>query len=290
MKNIKEVQLFLKTFDSKDSIVTYETSFKLFIDFFGTKDLNDFLNITEMDMETFNLYLKEERNNNSSTRETRIRCIRSFYNWLIGKKVTTNNPCESIKNKKETVLVKYLDEDESVRVISACDNTRDKAIFSLMLTTGIRYSEMTNIRLDDFNKSDYKIVIQGKGNKERNIYILDYVCGFIEEYLKDRKGDSDFLFTNKRGTKLNDRSQGLNDILKNIAKNAGIIDSELLSVHKLRHSFISGQLERGVDIKTIADSVGHSDPSLTLKRYSHSSEKRVEQSMRFNNLKLSNNI
>ena len=154
-------------------------------------------------------------------------------------------------------------------------------MLELMYSTGVRITELINIKIHDLNMNNCTLKVMGKGSKERIIPIgdiaLKYVKIYIENYRSEFiKKNTDYLFLNSRGTLMT--RQAFFKIVKKIAKEKKIKTD--FSPHTLRHSFATHMLENGADIRTIQELLGHSDLSTT-QIYTNVSNKFIEENYHF---------
>ncbi|MDY0278301.1 MAG: tyrosine recombinase, partial [Acholeplasma sp.] len=184
--------------------------------------------------------------------------------------------------KIEKKLPKVLSVEEVTKLFETIDtNTdlgiRNMALFELIYGSGLRVSELVEIKLKDLHISDSYISIIGKGDKERIVPISDIAVKSVKEYiLKSREKllknkTSPYLFVNNTGEKLS--RQGFFKLLKTIALKANI-DNDI-SPHTLRHSFATHLLENGMDLRTLQTLLGHEDISTT-QIYTHINNKRLK--------------
>ena len=163
------------------------------------------------------------------------------------------------------------------KIIENMYTSQGKAIVSLMASTGMRYSEMASITLNQYKTAiryDRKIVIIGKGNKERSIYINKKSEEYIEEYLSKN-------YKNKRGDEslfVSVDSSALRKSLILSATKANLPYAKEISPHWLRVFFATNAIENGIDLGTIRDALGHSDISIT-STYIKSCDTKVKQAM-----------
>ena len=152
---------------------------------------------------------------------------------------------------------------------------RNKAMLELMYGTGLRVSELVSLTLNDIDSTNCIIRIMGKGSKEREIPLGEYSIYYLNKYLEVRssmlKGNDDNkLFLNNHGRGMT--RQGFFKNLKKILKEKGLNTD--ISPHTLRHSFATHLLNRGADLRSIQEMLGHSDISTT-KIYTHVSDDKV---------------
>ena len=151
-------------------------------------------------------------------------------------------------------------------------------MLELMYSSGLRVSELINVKIHDIDTSNCIIRIMGKGSKERIVPLGDYAIRYIELYLKEyrekliKKELNDYLFLNNHGTKMT--RQGFFKILKALAKEKNIKTE--FSPHTLRHSFATHLLNGGADLRSIQEMLGHSDISTT-QIYTHVSKEKLKE-------------
>lgn len=236
-------------------------------------DINFIKTITLNDTYTFLIYCKNERRNNEATRARRVVAIRRFFSYLsenLG--LLPANPMKNLdapKTKKS--LPKYLTLDESKKllsVISGKNKERDFAIITLFLNCGMRLSELVSINYNDI-KSDGTIVITGKGNKERTIYLNQACIEAITAYMKVRPNDKvkdRALFLSSRYQRINPRTV---EMMVNKYIDMAGLGGRGLSVHKLRHTAATLMYQHGnVDVLVLKEILGHENLGTT-EIYTH---------------------
>lgn len=264
---------------SENTINSYRIDLEKFLDYNKNKDIN---NISNNDIKEYVKWLKKNNLNEKSISRN-ISCLKSFYKFLVIEKIVKDNPSESLfipKIKKS--LPNILSEEEVLKLlnIELSDNFsyRNKAMLELMYATGLRVSELVNLKLQDIDLSSDIVRTFGKGGKERIIPIGDYAKEYLEKYIYEyrssmlKRNNNEYLFLNNHGNKMT--RQGFFKIIKKIAKEKGI-DREL-SPHTLRHSFASHLLKYGADLRTIQELLGHSDISTT-QIYTHITNEELKR-------------
>ena len=249
------------------------------------------------DLDKFNMYLNERHLNYLSLDKDQIRdylkyldslklknstisrilsSLRSFYSYLIIQNIIEINPFKLIRNpKKENKLPIFLSYEEFIELLNKIrdDNEfsiRNKLILEMLYATGLRVSELTNIKLDDINYSDKSIRVTGKGDKQRIVYYGDYAKKILEEYLNDSRNEllkgktSKYLFINKNGDRLTFR--GVEYLIEEISKYSSI--KYKISPHVLRHTFATHLLQEGADLRSVQELLGHSSLATT-QIYTH---------------------
>ena len=214
--------------------------------------------------------------------------LRQFYRYLMRKGIRETDPTEDIEMPQiGRALPKTLTESQVRALLRAPDITktigcRDRAVLELLYASGLRASELTNLRLSQVNFNQGAIRIVGKGDKERLIPFHDTGRHWLEEFIKGPRREilggrqSDYLFPTVRSTRMT--KQTLSYLVKRYAQYAGIGNS--ISPHTLRHAFATHMLDHGADLRAVQMLLGHSDISTT-EIYTHVSRSRLNDLHRF---------
>ncbi len=236
---------------------------------------SNLLNFTEKSPEQINIDdVKNYMANNlgdkaSSSVIVFLSAIRYAYENILSKDITAG-----IKRpKKEKRIPNVLTKEEIRKLIRACDNKKSKLMISLLYACGFRVSELTNLKIDDFD-FDEKIghVRQAKGKKDRIFNIPGFLFSDLQKQTKNQKQISkEFLFS---GPKEKLSSRNIQKIVRSTAKRAEI--KKQVHPHTLRHSFATHLLENGVDIRKIQELLGHADLSTT-QIYTHISTEELKK-------------
>ena len=261
---------------SKNTIDSYRNDLIMF-DKFVNKNINS---INDNDIKDYLKYLKDNKHNERSiARNTST--LRSFYKFLIISKYVKNNPMDnitSIKLSKKLPDVLTIDEINRILDIKITDNysIRNKAMLELIYASGLRVSELVNLKTYDVDTTDNIVRTMGKGSKERIIPIGEYATNALNSYLSIRdtfikREVNDYLFLNNHGKKMT--RQGFFKIIKKLARDNNI--KKDISPHTLRHSFATHMLNNGADLRTIQELLGHSDISTT-QIYTHVSTEKLK--------------
>jgi integrase/recombinase XerD len=259
----------------------------------------------ERDLQTFFLYIKEsgltlpdvkqyhiltylshlhQVGRANATISRNLASLRSFYRYLARENVLMQDPTLQIETPKiEKKLPQVLTIDEIERLMGAPDTSssagkRDQAMLELLYATGIRVTELVSIQVEDVNLAAGFLRCMGKGAKERIIPIGDMAVKaltvFVElgrdSLLKDSSEHA--LFLNHHGSGMS--RQGFWKILKKYAKEAGVTKD--ITPHTLRHSFATHLLERGADLRSVQEMLGHADISTT-QIYMHVTRNRLKE-------------
>lgn len=203
------------------------------------------------------------KNYKPKTIKNKIVVIRSFIKFLYSKNLIDIRP-EAIEIPRTVeVEANFLDEEEQCILIKSARNLRDKALIMTILSSGLRASEILNLKEDDLYRRSL-IVSRGKGGKPRVTFIDPLTEKSIREYHNKREVDSIFVFTNSFGKPLS--RQYLSRMISETALRAGI--KKRVSAHTLRHSFATNMLRKGARIEDVQPLMGHSNISTT-RLYMH---------------------
>jgi integrase/recombinase XerC len=215
----------------------------------------------------------------------KLATLRSFYKFLVKRNHINSNPVVGIRTpKQEKRLPKFLEYEDIKRLLETppADSwlgARDRAIMETLYSTGIRVSELVALNLDDVDFLGEVVHIRGKGKKERICPISSSVLQIIQHYMEFRNKraqhngnfDSKVLFVNKHGKRLSTRS--VRRKMDKYLKMAGLDPS--ISPHTLRHSFATHMLNRGADLRSVQELLGHQSLSTT-QIYTHLTTKKLK--------------
>lgn len=265
---------------SKLTVLNYGKDLKLFESYLKDEKIN---NIERIDYKiirgyiTF-LYKKEYK---KQTISRNISTLRSFFKYQLKMKKITNNPMVMIDNPKldkKLPKVLYTEDLEKFLSTPTSDNPlgqRNSVILEAFYSTGVRVSELINIKIPDIDFYNKKIRILGKGNKERYVLFGEVLKEKLNLYINDGRNNllkkqTDYLFLNKNGEKLTAR--GVELIIDKLFKESGL--NYKISPHTLRHTFATHMLDNGADLKTVQELLGHESLSTT-QIYTHVSNERL---------------
>lgn len=258
---------------------SYLNDLKVYKEFLGKRLITSVDDITNDDIKDF----LKERNplEETTTIAHNLTVIKNFHTYLLKQNITSSNPSEFIERPKlrkalpKTLSIEDIDKLLDIPLNSLFDY-RNKAMIELMYGTGLRVSEIVNLTVNDIDLSNCLIRIMGKGSKERVVPLGEYSIYYINLYLEKRrqmlKGrPCDKLFLNNHGTGMT--RQGFFKNLKALLHEKGL--NEEVSPHTLRHSFATHLINRGADLRSIQEMLGHSDISTT-KIYTRVSDDKVK--------------
>lgn len=237
--------------------------------------------ILESDTEDLEKYLKYIKNLESTTVAHKITSIKSYFNYNIKRGIVSVNPADKVSRPKLTKhLPEYLTEEEvgkllDVEVKSPYDY-RNKTILELLYSSGIRISELVNIKTPNYDSEECLIRIMGKGSKERIVPLGDYAVNIMNDYMNNyrpliNKKHTDYVFINNRGDKIS--RQFIFKVIKKEALKKGI--KKDISPHTLRHTFATHLLKNGADLRIIQELLGHENISTT-QIYTHVTNNKLK--------------
>lgn len=236
----------------------------------------DWIKLSSRDIEIFIQYLAQKKDKRS-TQSRKISTLRSFYRFLNKRNIIPVNPVELISLRGEhKKLPEFLYNDEMVKVLKSISTTtplglRNMALLELFYATGMRVSEIANLKLEQIDFELNLILVHGKGNKDRYVAFREEAKTALNNYLVEarkklllHKTDYGYVFLNSNGNRIT--SRGLEYIIKNIFLNAGV--SASVHPHMLRHTFATQMLNNGADLRTVQELLGHESISTT-QIYTH---------------------
>ena len=250
---------------------------------------NQFLEQELLNLRTFEYkdarnYLSYLYSNNlkRTTVSRKISTLRTFYEFWMTQDTSVNNPfIQLVHPKKEQYLPQFFYEEEMEALFNTVSNDakkglRDRVVIELLYATGIRVSELVNIKVMDLDMNLPGVKVLGKGNKERFVPFGEFCRQSIEQYLekfKPLKSKSHpYLIVNMKGDPITERGVRylLNDVVE---RTAGVTE---IHPHKLRHTFATHLLNQGADLRTVQSLLGHVNLSTTGK-YTHVSNQQLRK-------------
>ncbi len=260
-------------------------------------DINLIKTVTVSDLYAFLVFCKNERNNNAATRARKTSALRMFFRYMCEHThQLDSNPAILLESPKvKQSLPKHLTLEDSLELLNSVDGAnqkRDYCILTLFLNCGLRLSELCSLNVGDI-KADNTMVVTGKGNKERLIYLNDACLTALNEYLAVRPteniiyDDRNALFVSRNRRRISPKT--VQHLVKTFLQKAGLGDQGF-STHKLRHTAATLMYQHGnVDIRVLKDILGHSNLGTT-QIYTHVSDKQIKSAVDSNPLsKVHNN-
>jgi tyrosine recombinase XerC len=258
---------------SEHTVINYTEDLKGFSSFLGGKP------IEEVDYLTVRKYLASLRSGEyqKKTIARKLSSLRSFFKFLYKEGYLKANPISTISTPKiDKKLPVFLDMKSVARLIESPDirdvyGLRDRAIMEILYSSGMRVSELVGLNIDKVDLIGGIAKVMGKGKKERICPIGEKASGSLRDYLKKRPRKNNALFLNRAGGRLSDRSVR-RIIDKYIRK---ISYKEKISPHTFRHSFATHLLERGADLRSVQELLGHKNLSTT-QIYTHITAEKLK--------------
>lgn len=254
---------------SDASISSYKQDLKQYNQYLIDENVTSVEFITTEILVTFLQFLSENGKRNKTIRRVQS-TLRNFHQFLQLEQVIGTNPALRLQTpREESELPIVLSIDEMETLLHSPDNSaqgiRDNAIMELLYASGLRVSELINLRLSDLNLEMGFIHVYGKGDKERIVPTTNYVADKLSSYIKNermkllKQENTDILFLTNRGKGFT--RQGLWKTIKKYVLISGI--NKNITPHTFRHSFATHLIENGADLRAVQEMLGHSDISTT---------------------------
>tara|TARA_B100000965_G_scaffold402313_1_gene427994 strand:- start:627 stop:1508 length:882 start_codon:yes stop_codon:yes gene_type:complete len=261
---------------SKNTVDAYKNDLKDFLSWLNKINIQDYKKVTETEINEYVAHLFKNGLKSSSVNR-KISTLKSFYLFLIKKKLISLSPLsEVITPKKEQYLPSSMSEDEVEQLLQSPNieldiEIRDKAMIEMLYATGMRISELINLKMIDIDIERSVLKVLGKGSKERLVPFGEKASDSLSYYLKKRKKSSaKEVFLSNRGKKMT--RTGFWQRIKIYLSREGLKDT--ISPHTLRHAFATHLLNRGADLRSVQLLLGHSDLSTT-QIYTHIAKQRL---------------
>jgi integrase/recombinase XerC len=266
-------QLQVEVRASEHTIKSYRRDIEHLIRYCRSKAIDHWIDLKQSDIRA-HIAGRHRQGISSKSLQRELSAIRSFYNFLLKKRLAESNPAQHVKAPKQSrKLPKTLDVDQISGLLEAGTGSaleiRDLSMFELFYSSGLRLSELAALNLTDIDLPDRSLVVRsGKGGKSRLLPIGGKAIRALENWLAQRlrmaAAAEPALFVSSRGTRLGPRSIQLR--LAQWCRKKGI--AEHLHPHMLRHSFASHLLESSQDLRAVQELLGHSNISTT-QIYTH---------------------
>ena len=270
--------LYIEKGLSQNTVQAYETDILSFLNWLTKTPNINYLNLKEDNINKYIAYLFKSKLKSSSVNR-KISSLKSLYLYLIKKNILKNSPISQvITPKKEKYLPSSMSEEEVDRLLKSPDPSnktekRDKAMIEMLYATGMRISELVNLKLTDVDMQRCVAKVFGKGKKERLIPFGEAALEALSDYISDRdKSVSKEIFLSNRGKKLSRVAFWQRIKIYLIRENL----KNSISPHTLRHAFATHLLNRGADLRSVQLLLGHSDLSTT-QIYTHIAKQRLSE-------------
>lgn len=268
---------------SENTIGAYRRDLKKYQDYLEEEKIS---HIDFIDRQTIQVCLGDLHDKGASAKSISrfISTIRSFHQFALREKYAAKDPTVLIETPKyERRLPDVLEVDEVIRLLETPDMSknngyRDRAMLELLYATGMRVTELINLKVEDVNLIMGFVRVFGKGNKERIVPLGETIIDILETYIETvrpqllKKTVTDNLFLNMHGKPLS--RQAIWKMIKQNGVKAEIFKT--LTPHTLRHSFATHLLENGADLRAVQEMLGHADISTT-QLYTHVSKSQIRK-------------
>ena len=270
---------------SANTVNSYKRDIEKYLTFLTEKKITQLDEVSRFEILDFLQTLRQSGAADNSIIRM-VSSLRKFHQYLKRESIVSDDPMQLIDTpKKASTLPKAISPQAVEQLVESPDTTtplgvRDRTILELMYATGLRISELVNLKLSDMHLTMGFIQTMGKGEKERIIPLgeiasqwLDHYLDGARVYLQDQSAEtSEYVFLNSRGKGLS--RQGVWKKVKQLALEAGI--DQNVTPHTLRHSFATHLLENGADLRMVQELLGHADISTT-QIYTHITKTRLKQ-------------
>lgn len=255
---------------SSNTLRGYRRDIFQFINFLKKNKIKSFKSISYQDLLSYLGYLRNY-GYSETTIGRKVASLKSFFKFLSARKIIKSNPVALLSSpKKPDRLPDFLTLEEVEKILNIpseknWQSLRDKAILELLYSTGIRVGELTSLKIGDIDFFQELIKVKGKGKKERIVPVGSYALKALIEYIERRPNKKEKnVFLNKYGKPLSERS--VERIIDKFSKKAGI--GKKITPHTFRHTFATHMLDRGADLRTVQELLGH-ERITTTQIYTH---------------------
>lgn len=242
---------------SQKTIYAYARQIRRFAEYTG-------LRLTDVGVYDIRYYLACEKERGISDRsvENTRSYLSAFYQWLTAEEIIPKNPCMNLKP------VKYTDKERKAfsaveidALRHACKTAKERALIEMLISTGVRVSELTGMDVSDINMADLSVHVRhGKGRKERITYTTEVAKLHLQKYLLARRDTSSALFCSNSGTRIS--ADSVRIALKKIGSRAGV---DNVHPHRFRRTFATGLAARGMAVQEIQRLLGHTNINTTMR-------------------------
>ena len=260
---------------SNNTVKAYEADISSFFQWLDNKDLK-YKNLKEDHINQYISFLFQRKMRSSSVNR-KISSIKSFYIFLVKRNFVKNSPLNDLVTpKQEKYLPESMSEAEVDKLLNSPDvsnkiENRDKAMIEMLYATGMRISELVNLKITDVDMKRCVVKVFGKGSKERLVPFGETALDSLRSYLNEREqSSSKEIFLSNRGKKMTRVAFWQRVKIYLIRENL----KNSISPHTLRHAFATHLLNRGADLRSVQLLLGHSDLSTT-QIYTHIAKQRL---------------
>ncbi|NLK00766.1 MAG: tyrosine recombinase [Clostridia bacterium] len=276
---------YIKTDLSSNTVKSYRGDLTPFLRFVEESGTHDCSKITHLDIREY-LSTLQKRGLTKSTIARNVSSLRSFFNFLYHLDLIESNPMQKINSPKTgKKLPVFLYQEDVLHLLGAPDNSplgiRDKAILEILYASGMRVGELEALNMKDLDLDGNQALIRGKGNRDRVVILGSCSIASLNKYFRKARyifaeravnpDEERAVFISQKGTRLT--SRGIRYVVQ---KYVDITSQKTgISPHTLRHSFATHLMERGADLRTVQELLGHSSLSTT-QIYTHVTKQRLK--------------
>jgi len=302
MPNKTEIQKLIQDFledleitynRSRRTVGNYEFYLNRFSGWLAEKRVTKPQNITQEHIRQYRLWLNRLTSNKKenlkiNTQNYHLIAVRSWLKYLAKRDIKTLAPEKIDLAKMPQRSVDFLDGSDLNRILDSplkTDNIsiikkRDKAILELLFSTGLRVSEISNLKIDSINLKKDEFTVRGKGDKPRVVFLSNQAKYWLAEYLKLRKDSNPYLFIshdraakNRKNEEKGLSPRSIQRLVEKYSKAAGI--TKKVTPHTMRHSYATDLLMNGADIRSVQSMLGHSSITTT-QIYTHITNQQLK--------------
>lgn len=214
------------------------------------------------DVRGYLVWLADVRHLAGSSVQSHVNCLRSFFGWLVREEIMERNPMLKIRSAHidKKGARKPLTAEELERLRAACRTARERALVEFLVSSGCRLGEAAGVEAEAVDWRERRVVVHGKGNKDRTVFFSIRAKLMLDAYLRERRGGT-ALFAAQRAPHGPMGTRAIEREVQVIGERAGL--SRRVHPHLLRHTFATQALNAGMDITVIQQLLGHEDVSTT---------------------------
>jgi integrase/recombinase XerD len=231
----------------------------------------DISSINFEDIENYKNFIVTEKQYSKASQYLAMKALKLYYKFK-----NMDIPPNLVPPRRSQKMPVYLNQKDAGTLINGCDNTRDKAVISVFLYTGLRVSELVNLEIGDVDFEENIIYVHaGKGDKDRIVVMPDVCRDCVKVYMKERikiRSNNNYLFISNKKTRFN--TSTVERMVKRVGERSGI--AKKVTPHVLRHTFATSVLRNGGDIRFIQQILGHSSLATT-QIYTHIDDSTLKE-------------
>lgn len=229
--------------------------------------IKSFIEFTADDLKEYLRFGQEINQWSKVTLNNVRRILSSFWKWMELEEIIIINPMKRIPSVKQPKYVRKAFTDEEIEILRLeidkhPNAIRNHAIFEMLLSSGLRLSEITSLKKEDVNLVDCKGVVMGKGAKERVFYFSERTKQYILSYFKLRKDNKQWLFVSSNAPFNKLGQSGISTIIRELGVNAGVTN---VHPHRFRRTMATKLVRKGMPLEQVSELLGHSSLSVTMR-------------------------